>query len=250
MTAMNEKCVVVTGASRGIGAAIAATLAQRGHRVACLSRSAGYPDVHGQSEEVRSRWLTASCDVTDAESVRNAIENVTRQGLRIVGLVNNAGIHLEGKSEEFPLEEWQRVMDTNATSILIVCQAAFPHLVAAGGGLIVNIGSFFDKLGVKRNLAYCASKAAVGAMTRCLAVEWAKHRIRVLDVAPGYILTDLNRESLGSGPLRTYLEKRIPAGEPGTASDVAGLVGSLFDASGTFLTGETIYIDGAQGVAH
>ena len=90
-------------------------------------------------------------------------------------------------------------MATNATSVLLGCQAAYPHLVAHGGGLIVNIGSFFDKLGVKRNLAYCASKAAVGAMTRCLAVEWAGKGIRVLDVAPGYIRTDLNAAALGRG---------------------------------------------------
>jgi NAD(P)-dependent dehydrogenase (short-subunit alcohol dehydrogenase family) len=122
--------------------------------------------------------------------------------------------------------------------------------VKAGGGLIVNIGSFFDKLGVKRNLAYCASKAAVGAMTRCLAVEWAAQGIRVVDVAPGYILTDLNRDVMESGPLRAYLEKRIPGGAPGSAADVAEVVAMLFDTTGRFLTGETLYIDGAQGIAH
>src|SRR5258706_5846577 len=191
---IGDKCVVVTGASRGIGAAIATALADQGQTVVCLSRSAGYPDVNGVSQDVRSRWVTGSCDVTNAESVRNAIQKVVDQGLQIGGLVNNAGVHLEGKSEQFSLADWQTVMDTNATSVLVACQAVFPHLVAAGGGPIVNIGSFFHNLGVKRNLAYCASKAAVGAMTRCLAVEWAKHRIKVLDIAPGYILTDLNRE--------------------------------------------------------
>jgi NAD(P)-dependent dehydrogenase (short-subunit alcohol dehydrogenase family) len=250
MTSTMNSCVIVTGASRGIGAAIAASLAGHGNTVACLSRSGTQPEINGLSEQTRSRFVTISCDVTNADSVRAAIAKASQQGLRISGLVNNAGVHLEGKSEEFPLADWQRVMDTNATSILIACQAVFPHLVAGGGGLIVNIGSFFDKLGVKRNLAYCASKAAVGAITRCLAIEWAKDRIRVLDVAPGYIVTDLNKESMSSGPLRAYLEKRIPAGQPGTAEDVAELVRLLFDARGGFLTGETIYIDGAQGVAH
>jgi NAD(P)-dependent dehydrogenase (short-subunit alcohol dehydrogenase family) len=142
-------------------------------------------------------------------------------------------------------------MDTNATSVLGACQAAYPHLVAAGGGTIVNIGSFFDKLGVKRNLAYCASKAAVGAMTRCLAVEWAGKGIRVIDVAPGYIVTDLNADAMAAGgPLRAYLDKRIPGREPGTAADVAALVATLFTAAGGFLTGETIYVDGGQGISH
>lgn len=250
MTKSRTTCVIVTGASRGIGAAIAAALARDGRVVACLSRSAAYPQIEGLDDEVRHRLLPHTCDVADAESVRRAIERLAAQGLAISGLVNNAGIHLEGKTEEFALSDWKHVMNTNATSVFVGCQAVFPHLVASGGGLIVNIGSFFDKLGVKRNLAYCASKAAVSAMTRCLAVEWATHGIRVLDVAPGYIVTDLNRESLTSGPLRTYLERRIPAGEPGTAADVAELVRALFALKCEFLTGETIYVDGAQGLAH
>jgi NAD(P)-dependent dehydrogenase (short-subunit alcohol dehydrogenase family) len=124
----------------------------------------------------------------------------------------------------------------------------YPYLEARGG-TIVNIGSFFDKLGVKRNLAYCASKAAVGAITRCLAVEWATKNIRVLDVAPGYIETDLNKEAM-QGKLKAFLESRIPAGKPGTPESVARLVAALFAEDIPFLTGETIYIDGGQGMAH
>jgi NAD(P)-dependent dehydrogenase (short-subunit alcohol dehydrogenase family) len=133
----------------------------------------------------------------------------------------------------------------------MACQEVYPHLQRAGGGLVVNIRSFFDKLGVKRNLAYCASKAAVGAMTRCLAVEWAADGIRAVNVAPGYILTDLNRESMEVGrPLRSYLDKRIPAGRPGSVADVAELVAALYVHSFPYLSGETIYLDGAQGIAH
>ena len=95
----------------------------------------------------------------------------------------------------------------------------------------------------------CASKAAVGAITRCLAVEWAAKGIRVLDVAPGYIETELNAESM-KGPLRAFLESRIPGKRPGTAAEVARLVASLFAEDNAFLTGETIYLDGGQGMAH
>jgi NAD(P)-dependent dehydrogenase (short-subunit alcohol dehydrogenase family) len=141
-------------------------------------------------------------------------------------------------------------MGTNATAVFAACREAFPHLVKSGGGVIVNIGSFFDKIGVKRNVAYCASKAAVGAITRCLAVEWANRGIRVLDIAPGYIVTDLNRDAMTRGPLADYLKKRIPSGSTGTAADVAGLVAAIFSEDIKFLTGETIYIDGAQGINH
>jgi NAD(P)-dependent dehydrogenase (short-subunit alcohol dehydrogenase family) len=243
-------CVVVTGASKGIGAAIAAALAAQGHHVACLSRSGALPSVAGVGADIAENWTALKADVTREGSLAEAFEQLRAQGWRITGLVNNAGLHLDAPSAALPLTHWHEVMDTNATSVVTACQAAYPHLVAAGGGVIVNIGSFFDKMGVKRNLAYCASKAAVGAITRCLAVEWANKGIRVIDVAPGYIQTDLNADSMASGPLRAYLEKRIPNGRPGTAADVGTLVAALFSSVGGFLSGETIYIDGAQSIAH
>lgn len=239
--------IVVTGASRGIGAGIAAALARAGFRVGCLSRRGELPA--GLEAAEAAPCLGAVCDVTDRESLRAALDKMAAAG-PLIGLVNNAGVHLDGPSASFSLDDYHQVMQTNATSVFMACQAAYPHLKQAGGGLIVNIGSFFDKLGVKRNLAYCASKAAVGAMTRCLAVEWAADGIRVVDVAPGYIVTDLNREAMEAGPLRAYLEKRIPAGKPGTVADVADLVAALYVHDLPFLSGETIYVDGAQGIAH
>ncbi|MEB2317440.1 MAG: SDR family NAD(P)-dependent oxidoreductase [Pseudomonadota bacterium] len=246
---MKDRCIVVTGASRGIGAAIAGRLAYAGYAVACLSRSGAMPALAGLPDEACARMSARVADVTQAGSLAEAIGKVA-ESATIVGLVNNAGVHLEGPSAEITLEHYDQVMTTNATSVLLGCQAVYPHLASNRGGLIVNIGSFFDRLGVKRNLAYCASKAAVGAITRCLAVEWAGKGIRVLDVAPGYIHTDLNHEAITQGPLRAYLEKRIPGREPGSADDVARLVTSLFTSDIPFLTGETLYIDGAQSIAH
>lgn len=248
---MSRDCIVVTGASRGIGAAIALALAQQGRQVACVSRSGALPACPGAPAEVAARWTGLKADVTEPDSLAAAFGQLAEQGWRITGLVNNAGVHLDGPSAEVSLQQWNQVMDTNATSVVTACQAAYPHLVAAGGGVIVNIGSFFDKLGVKRNLAYCASKAAVGAITRVLAVEWAGKGIRVIDVAPGYIVTDLNAEAMApGGPLRAYLDKRIPGREPGQAAGVGALVASMFTLAGAFLSGETIYVDGGQGIAH
>ena len=138
-------------------------------------------------------------------------------------------------------------MRLNASAVLVACREAYPYLRKSGEGLIVNIGSFFDRLAVSENLAYCASKAAVGAMTRCFASEWAKDGIRVLDVAPGYIETDLNRDFLANEKVRSWLKRRVPVGRPGSADEVARLVGALFSEKIGFLTGETIYIDGGQG---
>jgi NAD(P)-dependent dehydrogenase (short-subunit alcohol dehydrogenase family) len=244
------RTVAVTGASRGIGASIALELARRRFTVGCFTRKGTIPETEGAPREAVERLLGFRCDVTDEASVRRALSDLAARSGAINGLVNNAGIHLAARSHEMTTETYEKVMAVNATAVFAACREAFPHLAKAGGGIIVNVGSFFDKLGVKRNLAYCASKAAVGAMTRCLAVEWGARGIRVVDVAPGYIETDLTRGALEQGPLRDFLAKRIPGGRHGTGAEVARLVAAIFSEDIPFLTGETIYLDGGQGVAH
>lgn len=247
---MDSGLIVVTGASRGIGAAIAFELARRGFQVGCLSRSGERPRVVDVSDAVASRWHPVACDVTDGDALCRVMAELKHKlGIPVVGLVNNAGLHTEAPTIDLPMDDFRTLMEVNAVSVLRACQVVHPFLKERGGGLIVNIGSFYDKLGVKRNVSYCASKAAVGAITRCLAVEWARDGIRVINVAPGYIMTDLNREAMASGPLRTYLEKRIPGKSPGDARDVATMVSVLFESGVSFLSGETIYIDGAQSVS-
>lgn len=242
-----DRTIAVTGASRGIGAAIARELARRGFTVACLTRKGQGPEDGGPAD---GRFVNEPCDITDEASLKRALAAVVARTGALHGLVNNAGIHRDAPSHTMTTAVYEEVMATNATALFAACREAYPHLVASGGGLIVNIGSFFDKIGVKRNLAYCASKAAVGAITRCLAVEWGARNIRVLDVAPGYIETDLNREAVTQGPLRDFLGKRIPGGRAGTTHEVARLVGALYAEDIVFLNGETIYIDGGQGIAH
>jgi len=235
---MSKGQVIVTGASRGIGEAIAIELDRRGFEIAALSRSGKSPVGHG-----------IICNMTDESSIAAAIGTVAQRGV-IVGLVNNAGAHEAKASAELSLSEFEASMRLNASAVLVASREVYPHLCKSGGGLIVNIGSFFDRMAVAQNLAYCASKAAVGAITRCLATEWAKDGIRVLDVAPGYIETDLNREFLGKPKVRSWLERRVPVGRPGRVDEVARLVGALFSENIGFLTGETIYVDGGQGANH
>lgn len=233
---MSTGYILVTGANRGIGGAIARALAAQGAKVAGLTRS-------GQT----AAGDGFTCDVTDDSSIAKAVAAVSARGA-IAGLVNNAGLYEEQRSDELTAEHFDRLMRTNAASVALMSRAVYPHLKRCGGGLIVNIGSFFDKMGVARNLAYCASKAAVGAITRCLAVEWAPENIRVLNVAPGYIVTDLNRDSLSKSEVQRWLTRRIPVGRPGNADEVATLVAALFKAEVNFLTGETIYLDGGQSL--
>ena len=241
---MPEGAIAITGSSRGIGAAIACELAARGLTVGCLSRGGGLPD----GAEASEKFIPAQCDVTDEASIRDALAAVADKAGGLAGVVNNAGIHRETRSRDLTTEDYAEIMETNATSVMIVSREAYPHL-EKNGGRIVNIGSFYDKLGVPRTLAYSASKAAVAAMTRCLAAEWAKAGISVVNVAPGFIATDLNREIVTEEKVQTWLNGRSPVRRPGTTEEIARIVASLFTEDVAFLTGETIYVDGGQGMA-
>lgn len=245
-----QRVIAVTGASRGIGAAIALELARRGFSVGCLSRKGAGIENAQVPAALAANLIPVACDVTDEAATRQAFASLVGRTGGLHGLVNNAGIHLDGASDRLATSVFETVMKTNATAVYTTCREAYPHLVASGGGTIVNIGSLFDKIGVRRNVPYCAAKAAVGAITRCLAVEWAPKGISVVDVAPGYVETDLNREALTRGPLKDYLAARIPTGAHGGVDAIARMVAAIFCENIAFLTGETIYVDGGQGIAH
>jgi len=235
---MPEGAVLVTGANRGIGAAIAAELAAAGRRVAGLTRSGRSAAGDG-----------FVCDVSEESSIAQAVAAVAAHG-PIAGLVNNAGLYEAHVSAELAATDFERIMRVNATAVVVAARQVYPHLKRAGGGLIVNIGSYYDKLGVANTVAYCASKAAVGAITRCLAVEWAPDNIRVIDVAPGYIGTELNAKFRAREATQRWIKQQIPVGRAGTPAEIAKLVALLFSADIAYLTGETIYVDGAAGMRH
>jgi NAD(P)-dependent dehydrogenase (short-subunit alcohol dehydrogenase family) len=234
---MPEGAILVTGANRGIGAAIARELAAAGLSVAGLTRSGS--SAAGQG---------FSCDVTCEGSIARAVAAVALSG-PIAGLVNNAGVYEAHRSAALAAADFERIMRINASSVLVAAREVYPHLKRAGGGLIVNIGSYYDKLGVAKSVAYCASKAAVGAITRCLAVEWAADNIRVIDVAPGYIATELNAKFRAGDATQRWIKQRIPLGRAGNPEEIGKLVAMLFSSKIGYLTGETIYVDGGLGMS-
>jgi NAD(P)-dependent dehydrogenase (short-subunit alcohol dehydrogenase family) len=249
MTA-TSRTIAVTGASRGLGSAIARELAARGFTVGCLSRGGHGIEDAEVADDLAARLIPLACDVTDEASVRAALAALVERTGGLHGLVNNAGIHDQGPSDAYASDAFARVMAVNATAVFAACREAHPHLAAAGGGLIVNIGSHYDKMGVKQHAAYCASKAAVGAITRCLAVEWARDGIRVIDVAPGFTLTDLNRPHMEDERFARFITRAIPIGRPGEPWEIARFVAALHAEDIPFATGETYYIDGGQAVAN
>lgn len=244
---LNGRVIAVTGTSRGIGEAIALDLARRGFTVGCLVRSGNAPAA--QDGALRARFIPIACDVTEESSVVAAFKTLAAQAGGIDGLVNNAGIHIASASRACPTEEFERVMRVNTTAVFVACREVYPYLVQRNGGGIVNIGSFFADLGVKGSTAYAASKAAVAAITRCLAAEWGAKGISIVNVAPGYIETDINRDYLNDPVSGAKVRDRIFIRRPGRTDEVARLVGAIFSENIAFLTGETIHLDGGQAIS-
>jgi NAD(P)-dependent dehydrogenase (short-subunit alcohol dehydrogenase family) len=235
--------VIVTGASRGIGAAIARRLADSWERVACLSRSGTIPQVlAGSANAVGIR-----CDVTDEAQLRDSLAALAELG-PIGALVNNAGSHVDCRAVDLTTDAFRALLEIDTLAVFAACREVHPYLVANGGGQIINIGSFLDRMGVATQTAYCASKAAVGAITRCLGVEWARDSITVVNVAPGYVATEMNAEYLAS-EAGIRLQRRMPLRRPADADEVARVVESLLTNPSVFLTGTTIYVDGAFGLS-
>lgn len=243
------RVVVVTGASRGIGSEIAKAFAERGWRVACLSRKGIGPEDRARDAAEAATSADFPCDSVDDASIAAALKAAHDRFGRIDVLVNNAGTHDEGRSHEYATQAFEDLLRVNTTGVFVACREAYPYL-AESQGLIINMGSYYDKLGVRFHAAYCASKAAVAAIGRCLAVEWAKAGVRVITLAPGFIGTNLNQTHMDNPRFRDFITRRIPSGEIGKPEEVARLAAGLAEENLHFLNGETIYLDGGQGMNH
>jgi NAD(P)-dependent dehydrogenase (short-subunit alcohol dehydrogenase family) len=233
--------VFVTGASSGIGAAIAIEWARLGFTVGCASR-------RGTTPESSPRLIGLKLDVSDEQSVGRVMDEFVADHGPLAGVMNVAGYYEPTPSATLALDDLRQVLETNLISAVNVSQRAFPMFQQHGGGFIGNIGSFYADLGVPHSLAYAASKAGLAAVTRTLAVEWARHGISLVNFEPGYIETGLNAEYLVEPANRARIERMIPARRVGTADEVARLVVRVLTADCSFLTGESIRIDGGQAI--
>jgi NAD(P)-dependent dehydrogenase (short-subunit alcohol dehydrogenase family) len=247
---LKGRVALVTGASRGIGRAIALALGDAGADVACCARSR--VEVEETADDIRRRGPRAggfSMDVTQAPEIDRAVREVEAALGPVDILVNNAGITLEKKTVEVTDEEWERVLTTNLTAMFRLARAVAPGMMARGGGKIINIGSMYGALGVPRYAAYCASKAAVEGLTRSLGAEWARHGIQVNCLAPGYMNTDIPREAMADEKRRTLFLSKVPMRRIGEPEEAGPLVVYLASAASNFMTGQTVYLDGGQTMA-
>ncbi|HTY80392.1 MAG TPA: 3-oxoacyl-ACP reductase family protein [Candidatus Bathyarchaeia archaeon] len=244
------RTALVTGASRGIGRAIALALASAGAGVACAARARDQIESTAAAiEAAGGRARAIPLDVTSGEQIRASVKEAESALGSIDILINNAGVTLDKPTLEVSDDEWDHVLAANLTSMFRCARAVAPGMIARGRGKIINLGSMYGVLGVPRYAAYCASKAAVGGLTRSLAAEWARHGIQVNCLAPGYVNTDIPRAALADPRTRERFLSKIPVRRIGEPEEIATLAVYLASAASDFMTGQTVYLDGGQTIA-
>ena len=244
---LSGKAAIVTGGSRGLGLEIAEGLAEAGAAVTITGRRRQWLDPAESALRARGTdVLAVEADVADPAGVRRTVEATVARFGGIDILVNNAGLSWGAPSLEYPLDKWELTLAVNLTGVWLMSQAVAPHLIARGGGKIVNVSSMTGQLGLDPELQdtvpYNASKGGVDALTRDLAVKWARHNIHVNAVAPGYFPTRMTEHLVKTvGERMTALS---PFHRVGREGELKGVVVFLASRAADFITGQVLNVDG------
>ncbi|GAB3883329.1 SDR family NAD(P)-dependent oxidoreductase [Terrabacter terrigena] len=245
---MENRVAVITGASRGLGRAIAIDLAAHATHVILAARDVASLDAVAQSIGAGAATVVAA-DVSDPAGMQALVDHAVGQFGRLDVFVNNAGVAPQSSVEQTTDQEWARVVDINLNAAFRSARALAPVYREAGSGRLINIASVFGLLGRSGFGAYGASKAGLINLSRVLAAEWAKFGAQVNVVAPGYISTDINAEIRENEAFMKRVVSRIPAKRMGEAHEVANLVRYLALDAPDFLTGQVIAIDGGESAS-
>jgi gluconate 5-dehydrogenase len=244
---LTGRTALVTGAGRGIGLAIARGLVQQGTDVALVARTQGQLEAAQKEIEAqtgRKVWIFPF-DLADVGHIQGLFEEVVRATGGVDILVNCAGTTIREPSEDMALESFQRIMDVNLTEVLLLCQAFCRHRKAVGQpGRIINTGSLACHAARPTIAAYACSKMGVLALTRTLAVEWAKYGINVNAIGPGYIATDLTAPLQADAQFSQWVLSKTPLNRWGQPEDLIGTAILLASRAGDFITGQIFYVDG------
>jgi 2-deoxy-D-gluconate 3-dehydrogenase len=247
---LQNRVAFVTGGNGGIGLGMAKGLAAAGATVVIAGRNK--QKAQSALSELRSVGAQAEfieLDALEEASCRQAVQRAVDRFGRLDILVNNAGTTVRKQPEELTVQEWHLVMDTNLTSAFLCSQAAYPHMVRAGGGKIINIGSMMSVFASSYATPYAASKGGIVQLAKSLAVAWAKDNIQVNAILPGWIDTDLTRKAREQVQgLNERVLARTPAQRWGVPDDFAGIAVFLAAPASNFITGAAIPVDGGYSV--
>lgn len=247
---LDGRVAIVTGASRGLGRAVALALAEAGADVALAGRSK--PDLEETAHRVDGlgrHALVIPTDVRVYAEVEALVARTVAELGRLNILVNNSGVAHVAPLGELPLEEWERMLDTNLTGVFNGCRAAAASLIAAGSGKVINVASMMAAVGLSGYAGYAATKGGVVAFTRALAVEWARHNVQVNAIAPGWFVTDMNAAAFADERIRERLLRDVPQRRTGRDEEIGPLAVYLASPASDFMTGQTIFLDGGHTAA-
>jgi NAD(P)-dependent dehydrogenase (short-subunit alcohol dehydrogenase family) len=243
---LTGKVAIVTGAGRGIGKAIAKALATANASVVIND-----VDLNAATEackEIESsggKARPAKADVRIRSEINQMVQIVIRELGGINILVNNAGVILRKPAEELSEEEWDKVIDINLKGTFLCAQTVAKAMIQEGnGGKIINVGSIMGSVALPPRAAYCASKGGILALTKDLAAEWAKYRITVNTISPGWTVTEMTQSYFSQEEVRKFLLDRIPLNRLGKLEDVANLAVFMASEYSDYITGQAIHVDG------
>ena len=242
---LKNEITLVTGASRGIGAGIAKLFGESGsYIIGTATTQEGADEITQRVNNGVSKGEGVVLDVSNSEDVNRVIKEMKERDLLPSILINNAGISLESLMMRIKDDDWKKIIDTNLSSAFYLCKAAVSGMMKNRKGRIINIGSVVGSIGAIGNAHYSASKAALLGFTKSLALEVGSRGITVNNIAPGYITTDMTKDI--KSELSEALMNKIPMNRFGSPEDVAKVALFLASESGSYITGQTIHVNGGM----